>query len=366
MKILVTGSNGFLGKNILAECKNQDISTLNFDKNATDEELIMYLEECDFIMHLAGINRPLTNEEFYNGNTNFTKKLLDLMKMQKRNIPILFSSSIHAEKDNDYGKSKKMAEDLIFEYAKETGNDVFVYRLANAFGKWSKPNYNSVVSTFCYNISHDLEIQVSTPNVVIPFVYIDDIIAEFLSCLRKKGTMNVKHVYPIYEISIGELANKIMKFKNSRLNLFIEDMKDDFTRKLYSTYLSYLSPDRFKYELEMNKDNRGSFTELIRTVDRGQISINITKPGFIKGNHWHHTKNEKFIVVGGKGIIRIRNILETEVYEVTVSGDKIEIVDIPVGYTHNIENIGDTDLITIMWCNEVYDVNNPDTFYEEV
>lgn len=366
MKILITGAHGFIGKNILAECKNRGIETLLFDRENTEEELIQNLKICDFIFHFAGTNRPLSNEEFYDGNTNFTKKIVDLARMQNRKIPILFSSSIHAEKNTDYGKSKKMAEDLIFSYGLSTGSDVYVYRLANAFGKWSKPNYNSVVSTFCFNVANNLEIKINNPTIIVPFVYIDDIVNEFLNCLNKPGSSKLLTVNPIYNISIGELETLIESFKNSRENLFIANMGDDFTKKLYSTYLSYLSPNNFAYKVKSNSNNKGAFIELLKTTERGQISINITKPGCVKGNHWHHTKNEKFIVVSGKGMIRFRNIMETEIFEIEVSDKEIEIVDIPVGYTHNIENTGTTDLVTIMWCNEIYDMNKPDTFYEEV
>ncbi|MGB4614263.1 MAG: NAD-dependent epimerase/dehydratase family protein, partial [Erysipelotrichaceae bacterium] len=303
-------------------------------------------------------------EEFYDGNTNLTYKLIEILKEDGRNIPLLLSSSIQAKRDNDYGKSKKQAEDLVFEYGKNA--DVFVYRLENAFGKWGRPNYNSVIATFCYNIANDLDIQINDPNALIPFVYIDDIVNSFISCINTKGSNEYLYVTPSYKKTIGEVADLIYSFKESRKNLQVVNMKDEFSKKLYSTYLSYLKKDDFSYELKMNVDNRGSFTEFLRSEDRGQVSINISKPGIVKGNHWHHTKNEKFLVVKGEGIIRFRQIYSDEIIEYKVSDKKLEVVDIPTGYTHNIENIGETDMVTVMWANEAFDPENPDTYYLEV
>jgi len=298
MKILVTGSNGFIGKNLCATLNVKGYEVIPFDKDTT-KSLEECVKESDFVIHLAGINRPLNVEEFYDGNTNLTYKLIEILKEDGRNIPLLLSSSIQAKRDNDYGKSKKQAEDLVFEYGKNA--DVFVYRLENAFGKWGRPNYNSVIATFCYNIANDLDIQINDPNVLIPFVYIDDIVNSFISCINTKGSNEYLYVTPSYKKTIGEVANLIYSFKESRKNLQVINMKDEFSKKLYSTYLSYLKKDDFSYELKMNVDNRGSFTEFLRSDDRGQVSINISKPGIVKGNHWHHTKNEKFLVVKGEG-----------------------------------------------------------------
>ena len=259
-----------------------------------------------------------------------------------------------------------MAEDLIFSYSKETGADVYVYRLANAFGKWCRPNYNSVVATFCYNVANNIDIKINDPNAVIPFVYIDDICSSFIKSLDEPGSMNYLNVLPIYHKSIKELADQLMFFKKSRRLLSVADMKDGFSSKLYSTYLSYLKTDDFSYPLKMNVDSRGSFTEFLRTEERGQVSINVAKPGIVKGNHWHHSKNEKFLVVKGKGIIRFRKVNTEDVIEYYVSDEKFEVVDIPTGYTHSIENLGTEDMITVMWANECFDPENPDTFYEEV
>jgi UDP-2-acetamido-2,6-beta-L-arabino-hexul-4-ose reductase len=369
MNILVTGAKGFLGKNLIAELKNRNYKNIKeYDIDTKPELLDKYCKEADFVFHLAGVNRPEKKEEFMKGNFGFTSVLLDSLKKYKNSCPVMISSSIQAELENPYGKSKKAGEDLLFIYSKETGAKVLVYRFPNVFGKWCKPNYNSAIATFCHNIAHDLSITVNDPNVVMNLVYIDDVIQELIRALEgkenKKG--NFCEVPINYTITLGEVVDLLYSFKESRHTLSIPDMADDFEKKLYSTYLSYLPVKNFSYSLKMNQDQRGSFTELIRTTDRGQVSVNISKPGITKGNHWHHKKNEKFIVVQGKGIIRFRKINTDSVIEYPVNGDKIEVVDIPPGYTHNIENLGNTDMVTIMWANEPFDPENPDTYYEEV
>lgn len=282
----------------------------------------------------------------------------------------MISSSTQAAMDNPYGASKRAGEELLFEYAKETGAKVLVYRFPNVFGKWCRPNYNSAVATFCHNIAHDLPIQVNDPGVVMNLVYVDDVVNELIAALSgdEHRDGNYCAVPTVHTITLGEITELLYAFKESRNTLNVPNVGDAFSKKLYSTYLSYLPEDRFAYPLKMNVDNRGSFTEIIRTPDRGQFSVNISKPHITKGNHWHHTKNEKFVVVSGKGVIRFRNMNEKDgkVIEYFVSGDKIEVVDIPTGYTHNIENLGDTDMVTFMWCNECFDPQNPDTFFEEV
>jgi UDP-2-acetamido-2,6-beta-L-arabino-hexul-4-ose reductase len=365
MKVLVTGASGFIGRNLCLFLQQAGHEVLPYDLD-TGEPLEKLIAECDFVMHLAGVNRPLTVEEFYDGNTNFTKHVLDLMEAQNRPIPLLLSSSIQATRDNDYGRSKKMAEDLVFAYGKKTNSRVFVYRLDNAFGKWSRPNYNSVVSTFCYNIARGLPVTVNDPKAPVFFVYIDDICASFISCLGKNGSDEILSVRPNYHLTVGELKNMIESFRNSRLNGRVPNQQDGLEKKLYSTYLSFLPEDRFSYPLASHIDERGSFTEFLKTDDRGQVSVNITNPGVVKGNHWHHSKNEKFLVVSGQAVIRFRRIGGTKVVEYPVSGDKLEVVDIPCGYTHNIENVGSAPLITIMWANEPFDPDHPDTFREEV
>jgi len=369
MKILVTGSNGFIGKNLIAQLENRGFSEIyKFDKQTDKGLLASYTKDCEFVFHLAGVNRPREEQEFMEGNFGFTSELLDLLKSNRNPCPVLLASSIQAELDNPYGKSKKAGEDLLFAYGRETGARVLVYRLPNVFGKWCRPNYNSVIATFCYNIARGLPIRIHDPNVVLRLVYIDDVVDELINALNGCETRNEDFcvVPTVYTASLKEIADLIHSFKRSRENLSVPDLSVPFVKRLYSTYLSYLPSDEFAYDLRMNIDARGSFTEFIRTVDRGQVSVNISKPGITKGNHWHHTKNEKFLVVSGKGVIRFRKIDSNEVIEYYVSGDKLQVVDIPPGYTHNIENLGETDMVTLMWANEPFYPDNPDTYYLEV
>ncbi|MBP9019655.1 MAG: capsular polysaccharide biosynthesis protein CapF [Bacteroidales bacterium] len=369
MKILVTGSKGFVGKNLIAELKNQGYEDIfEFDIDTDKSLLDDYAKECDFVFHLAGVNRPKDDKEFMEGNFGFTSELLSLFKRHNNKALILMTSSIQAEKDNPYGKSKKAGEDLLFEYSCKTGAKVFVYRLPNLFGKWSRPNYNSVVSTFCYNIARGLDIKIDNPETELSLCYIDDVVEEFIKAMEGSPVIEGKFciVPVVYRVKLGKLAELIQSFRDSRINLSVPDMSNSFTKKLYSTYLSYLPEDDFSYELKMNIDNRGSFTEFIRTPEGGQVSVNISKPGITKGNHWHHTKNEKFLVVSGQGLIRFRRIDSNHIIEYKVSGEKLEVVDIPPGYTHSIVNIGDTDMITIMWANECFNPEDPDTYYLEV
>lgn len=369
MKILVTGAKGFVGKNLVAELKNRNYNEIyECDIETTDEELDEYTKNCEFVFHLAGVNRPEKEEDFMKGNFGFTSVLLEKLKKHNNKCPILITSSIQAKSDNPYGKSKKAGEDLMFTYAKETGAKVYVYRLTNLFGKWCRPNYNSVVATFCNNIAKGLEIKINDPSVVLDLAYIDDVLNELIDAME--GNASIKDGYgyiPVtHTVTLGEIAKLILKFKKSREDLQIPNMKNEFEKKLYSTYLSYLPENEFNYPLKMNVDTRGSFTELFKTEERGQVSVNISKPGIVKGNHWHHTKNEKFVVVSGEGVIRFRKINSSEVIEYKVSGEKIEVIDIPCGYTHNIENTGKTDMVTIMWANEIFDPEKPDTYYMEV
>ncbi len=380
MNILVTGANGFVGKNLIAQLKNiregkdstydikSDIEIFEFDIDSDFSLLEGYCSKADFVFNLAGVNRPQDEKEFMEGNFGFASVLLDTLKKYENSCPIMISSSTQAALDNPYGQSKKAGENLMFEYSKETGAKVLVYRFPNVFGKWCKPNYNSAVATFCHNIAHDLEIQVNDRDYQMNLVYIDDVVTELINSLDGKETKDGQYcmVPVVYEITLGEIVDLLYSFKESREDLSIASMDDSFTKKLYSTYLSYLPVEGFSYPLKMNVDNRGSFTEIIRTSDRGQVSVNISKPGITKGNHWHHTKNEKFLVVSGQGVIRFRKIGEDKIYEYFVSGEKLEVVDIPVGYTHNIENLGDTDMVTIMWVNEPFNPNKPDTFFLEV
>lgn len=368
MKILVTGAKGFVGKNLVAELENLGHCVYAFDMDTEKELLNQYTRECEFVFHLAGVNRPKDEDEFMKGNYGFTSELMDALKRANNLAPVLMTSSVQAELDNPYGMSKKAGEELLFAYGKETSAKVYVYRLANLFGKWSRPNYNTVVATYCHNVARNLDIQVNNQEVRLCLCYIDDVLEEFVRAMNGNPTCDGDYCsVPItYSIKLGELVEKINGFKESRVDLSIPNMKDELTKKLYSTYLSFLPVDSFSYPLKMNCDQRGSFTEFIRTLDRGQVSVNVSKPGITKGNHWHHTKNEKFMVVSGEGIIRFRKIGEDEVIEYKVRGSRLEVVDIPTGYTHSIVNTGQVDLVTIMWVNECFNPEKPDTYFLEV
>jgi UDP-2-acetamido-2,6-beta-L-arabino-hexul-4-ose reductase len=383
MNILITGAKGFIGRNLVAELNNikegkakgyglsADLNIFEYDMCTDPSLLDGFCRDADFVFHLAGVNRPKEQGEFMEGNFGFTSTLLDALKRHGNNCPVMLASSIQAELDNPYGVSKKAGEDLLFSYGREVGAEVLVYRFPNVFGKWCRPNYNSAVATFCNNVANDLPIQVNDRSVNMTLVYIDDVVRELISALegnanRVVGLSPERQFCKVpveHSITLGEIVDLIYSFKESRSSLQVADLSDEFTKKLYSTYLSYLPVDGFSYPLKMNVDERGSFTEFLKSPDRGQVSINISKPGITKGQHWHHTKNEKFLVVSGKGVIRFRKIDEEKVYEYFVSGDKLEVVDIPVGYTHNIENLGDTDMVTEMWVNEVFDPEHPDTYF---
>lgn len=369
MKILVTGAKGFIGKNLIAELRNRKYTEIfEYDRDTDPSLLVGYCREANFVFHLAGVNRPKEQSEFMEGNFIFTSELLESLKKHNNICPVMISSSIQAELDSPYGESKKAGENLFFTYGNETGSKVLVYRFSNVFGKWCRPNYNSAVATFCHNIAHDLPIQINDRSVVINLVYIDDVVNELLNALEGKEhkIASFCEVPVVHTITIGEIVDLIYSFKKSREDRSVPNMSDTFTNKLYSTFLSYLPEDQFSYDLNMIVDQRGSFTEFIKTPDRGQVSVNISKPGIIKGNHWHNTKNEKFLVVSGKGVIRFRKIDSDEVFEYFVSGDKMEVVDIPPGYVHYIKNTGSENLITIMWANELFNSESPDTHYMEV
>ncbi len=371
MKILVTGANGFIGKNLISELeRREEIEVLPFDVDTPAELLEEYCRDCDFVYNLAGVNRPENAEEFVKGNFGFATTLLETLKKYGNKCSVMNASSIQASLDNPYGKSKKAGEDMMFAYAKETGVSVYVYRFPNVFGKWCRPNYNSVVATFCNNIANGLPIQVNDRSTVMHLVYIDDVVGELMQAFESHPHMNSDgycYVPTVHEVTLGEIVELLYSFRESRKNLVIPNMPEgSFGKKLYSTYLSYLPEDGFSYPLLMHEDARGSFTEILKSAERGQVSINISKPGIVKGNHWHHTKNEKFVVVSGKGLIRFRKHGTDEVLEYYVSGEKLEVVDIPTGYTHSISNVGDTDLVTLMWCNECFDPDNADTIYEPV
>ena len=370
MKILVTGAKGFVGKNLIAQLRNEDYTDIfEYDIDTDPALLDEYTRECDFVFHLAGVNRPKDPEEFMKGNFGFTSVLLDKLEEANNKATVLITSSIQAALDNPYGESKKAGEDLLFDYSAKTGAPVYVYRLPNVFGKWCRPNYNSAVATFCNNIANDLPIQVNDRNVDMSLVYIDDVVEEFIRALKGQPTVlegDFKGVPVVHKCKLGDIVDIIMSFKEMRRKLSIPDMSNPLVSKLYSTYLSYLPTDGFAYDLDMHVDNRGSFTEFLRNPDRGQVSVNISHPGITKGQHWHHSKNEKFLVVKGEGLIRFRKIDSEEIIEYRVSGDKLQVVDIPTGYTHSIVNVGDEDMVTVMWANEPFNPDKPDTYYLEV
>ena len=386
MKILVTGAKGFVGKNLCLALENlrklpnppiaDPIELFRFDLDNTRAELERMLDECDFVYHLAGVNRPKEPSEFKKGNTVFTEDILDRLAARTRPVPVLLASSTQASLDNDYGRSKKAAEEAVFAYGKKTGVAVYVYRFANVFGKWCRPNYNSAVATWCSNIAHDLPIMVRDPNAQVTLIYIDDLVSSLIGHLTEVGSGRARtldaprmllSVEPSYTKTLGEITDLIYSFRKEPETLQVPDQADGFAKKLYATYLSYLPEDKFSYPLTMHCDNRGSFTEILHTLERGQVSVNISKPGITKGQHWHHTKHEKFCVVSGKGLIQFRKMDgSSEILNYHVSGEKIEVVRIPPGYTHNIINEGESDMVTLMWANEVFDPAHPDTFREDV
>lgn len=365
--ILITGAGGFIGKNLVSTLKTAGYTDLMlFERDDTPETLAEYAARAGFVYHLAGINRPKDPSEFYAGNAGLTETLLSLLDKAGNKAPVLVTSSTQAALDNDYGKSKAQAEQAIFAHGQATGAPVYVFRLPGVFGKWCRPNYNSVVATFCYNSANGLPLSVRDPEYRLPLVYIDDVVASFVAALDGNCTREGDYcVVPVvHETTLGHLAQTIEGFARNRETLDVPDQTPgSLEQKLYSTWLSYLPADRFSYPLNMHCDNRGSFTEFLHTPAHGQVSINISKPGIVKGNHWHHSKNEKFLVVKGTGVIRFRALDSTEVIEYHVSGDKLEVVDIPTGYTHNIENVGQDDMVTVMWANEVFDPDHPDTFF---
>ena len=399
MRILVTGAKGFVGQNLVASLRNiqdgkdkthpslQIEEIYEYDLKNTQHDLETYCKDADFVFHLAGVNRPQTQEEFMQGNFGFSSTLLQTLERYNNRCPVMLSSSIQASligryANGEYGKSKKAGEDVFFEYAKENGVQVCVYRFPNLFGKWCRPNYNSAVATFCYNVAHDLPITVNDRAIELELLYIDDLVDEMLLLLEGNGhrceydglipneTATGKYYFvpTTNKATLGEIADLLYTFRGQSETLVVPEIpKGSFAKKLYSTYLSYLPKEKVAFDLKMNVDARGSFTELLKTEKCGQVSINISKPGITKGQHWHHTKWEFFIVVAGKGLIQQRKIGTNEVLNFEVSGDKIQAVHMLPGYTHNIINLSDTEnLVTVMWANEQFEPSHPDTFFEVV
>ena len=368
--VLITGASGFLGKNLVASLEqNKDVEILTYSRNNTIEELEQFIRKSDFIFHLAGVNRPQDLSEFDSSNRGFTENLLNLMDKQNRKIPVLFPSSIQATLDNPYGISKLAAEKALLNWSNKNDIAVYIYRLPNVFGKWCRPNYNSVVATFCYNIARGLPIKIDDPSKELTLVYVDDVISEFINAFNGNPHMDEDGYCIIprtFKVTLQELADKLFEFAQTRESLTMPDFKDDFTRFLYATYISYLPEDDFGYDLEMKTDNRGWLSEVIKSKHFGQIFISKTKPGITRGNHWHHTKVEKFLVIQGEALIKFRQIYGDKVIEYRVSGEDLKVLDIPPGYTHSITNIGDTDLITLFWADEIFELDRPDTYYLEV
>ena len=399
MNILVTGAKGFVGKNLvenlrcIKDGKNTTRPELKIDEiyeydvESDTEQLFYYCERADFVFNLAGVNRPKDDGEFMEGNFGFASELLETLKKYKNTCPVMLSSSVQATlagrfQTSEYGKSKLAGEELFFDYSKETGAKVLVYRFPNLFGKWCRPNYNSAVATFCYNTANDLPLTINDRNTVLELLYIDDLVEGLFDALEgnaqyceyegveAKGEKGGRYAYiPVtHKVTLGEIADTLEEFKTQPESLIMPEIPaGSFAKKLYSTYLSYLPKEKVSFPLKMNVDNRGSFTELLKTTNCGQFSVNISKPGITKGEHWHNTKWEFFIVVSGKALIQERKIGTDEILEFYVSGEKIEAVHMLPGYTHNIINLSDTeDLITLMWANESFDKNRPDTFFEKV
>lgn len=399
MKILVTGAKGFVGKNLSAQLNNikngkakcyNDLvidEVFEYDIDSTADELERYCKEADFVFNLAGVNRPQNTEEFMKGNFGFASTLLNTLKKYNNTCPVMLSSSIQATLagrfgTSEYGKSKKAGEELFFDYSKETGAKVLVYRFPNLYGKWCRPNYNSAVATFCNNIANDLPIQVNDPFVELELLYVDDLVEEMIEALKGhehrcefQGVETVMQDDGRYcaasithHVKLGEIVELLRQFSELPKTLIIPEIPaDSFAKRLYSTYLSYLPKEKAIFDLKMNVDARGSFTELVHTLNCGQVSINISKPGITKGQHWHNTKWEQFIVVSGHGLIQLRKEGTDEVLNYDVSGDKIQSVIMLPGYTHNIINLSETeDLVTVMYCNEIFDKNHPDTFFDPV
>ena len=365
MNIVVTGAKGFIGRNLIAWLNQRpDYRIYSYDLGNTQEELSQALSVADVVFHLAGVNRPQLESEFQTGNVDFTALLCDELLKTGRHVPIVLSSSIQAALENPYGVSKRQAEAVVAKYAQTSGARVVIYRLHNVFGKWCRPNYNSVVATFCHNIARDLPITISDSTRELELVYIDDVVAHFMQELGHVDVpWGVKHcsVLPSYKVTLGELAEKIRSFHQSRVSLHVPNLSDDFTRKLYSTYLAYLEPNDFAYDLEKKSDPRGCLAEFVKSPPFGQIFVSRTVPGITRGNHYHHLKTEKFLVVEGDAIVRFRHIENGQVIEYPVHGTDFRVVDIPPGYTHSIENVGTGELITLFWTSAIFDPSQPDT-----
>lgn len=369
MKVLVTGAKGFIGRTVCAALRgSENIEVFEYDLDSAPSDLPGYLQVADVVVHLAGVNRPESSDEYWTGNAGFTADICGHLLATGRSPKILLSSSIQAEMDNPYGASKLGAEEELRRYCAGAGAEGVVFRLKNLFGKWCRPNYNSATATFCYNVAHDLPVEISDPVREIDLTYIDDVVDAIISEIEAPPGTGFRFFSPLpsHAISLGQLAALVQSFRDSRSTLVLPDFADQFVRRLYATYLTYLDECDFSYSLDIKSDNRGCLAEVVKSPGFGQIFVSRTKPGITRGNHHHHTKTEKFIVVEGEGVIRFRRIDRADVIEYAVSGKVLQVVDIPPGYTHSIENVGDTEMVTLFWASEPFDPQHPDTYYEPV
>lgn len=362
MRVLVTGANGFIGKNLLVHLRERGIETVPFTRDKTLGDLSAALNGVDFVFHLAGVNRPKDTAEFAEGNTGLTEQLCELIRSSGRSVPVLYTSSIQAEAQNPYGLSKLAAEESLVALEKDTRSPIYLYRLPNVFGKWSRPNYNSAVATFCHNTVNDLPIQINDPVALVRLVYVDDVVTDFLRLLEARPTGVVRPaVTPVYTISVGGLADQIKAFKGGRESMITEPVGTGLARALYATYLSFLRPEQFSYTLTAHADPRGRFVEMLKTKDSGQFSFFTAHPGITRGGHYHHTKNEKFLVVQGKARFGFRHIVTGETCELITDGEKPEVVETIPGWSHDITNVGSNEMIVMLWANEIFDRQHPDT-----
>ncbi|HJV48213.1 MAG TPA: NAD-dependent epimerase/dehydratase family protein [Geothrix sp.] len=365
-KVVVTGARGFIGRNLIATLSTRpEFEILPFDIEDAPESLAERLSQADFVFHLAGVNRPKDLSEFTQGNVGLTQQIVDHLRALGRPVPLLISSSTQAALDNPYGASKKDAESVVRAYGRDTGAPVYVFRLPNVFGKWSRPNYNSAVATFCHNTAHGLPLEIHDPAREMKLVHVDDVVAAFLAAYEGNphlGPEGDPEVSQVFTITLGDLAARIGEFPRTRQTREVPGVGDELTRRLYSMYLSYLPEDQFAYALDTKRDPRGWLAEVLRSQGAGQIFVSVTRPGIARGNHWHHTKTEKFLVVSGEAVVRFRQLTGTDVIEYPVSGEAPQVVDIPPGYTHSITNTGSTDLVTLFWASEPFDPGRPDTY----
>ncbi len=367
MKVLITGANGFVGKNLTVHLQEQRVEVVKFTHDMLLSDLTDHLEGVSFVFHLAGVNRPKDIAEFSEGNVGLTVSLCEAVRASGRSIPVIYTSSIQADVKNPYGASKLAAEEALVMLEKDTGSPVYLYRLPNVFGKWSKPNYNSAVATFCHNIANDLPIQINDSLSLIRLVYIDDLVKDFLRLLQEHPVGVVRpEVSPVYTTTVGQLADQIKLFKLRRESMVTEAVGKGLTRALYSTYLSFLRPDQFSYTVPEHADPRGRFVEMLKTKDSGQFSFFTAHPGITRGGHYHHTKNEMFLVIQGRARFGFRHVITGETYELFTDGEKPEVVETAPGWSHDIKNIGDNEMIVMLWANEIFDRQHPDTIMHKV